>query len=77
LGARHIITLSRSGTDAKHVYDLLKEMRNIEVEVTVIKGDVTDPGIMREVQTLSGERPVRGIIQAATSSKVNYSTTTA
>ena len=72
LGARHIITISRSGTDAKDIDDLVKEMRNIAVDVSVIKGDVTDPDIIREVQALSGERLVRGIIQAATSSKVNY-----
>ncbi|KAK2827842.1 hypothetical protein FQN49_007286 [Arthroderma sp. PD_2] len=69
LGARNIVTVSRSGTDAKHVADFVKEMRAIEVQVTAVRGNVNSLDTMREIEDLTRGRPVRGIIQAATSSK--------
>ncbi|KAJ5752227.1 hypothetical protein N7520_009144 [Penicillium odoratum] len=68
LGGGHVITLSRSGGDTKKMNTLAEELRRLNVDLTTIKGDVADPDTMAKVQTASGNRPLRGIIHAATPS---------
>jgi emericellamide synthase (highly reducing iterative type I polyketide synthase) len=65
LGAKQIITLSRSGTDSQSMKELVEEMRVIGVSVVVFKGSVIDTVMVESIRDQTREFPIRGIIQGA------------
>jgi NAD(P)-dependent dehydrogenase (short-subunit alcohol dehydrogenase family) len=65
LGARRIITLSRSGSDSPSMRELVEEMHNAGVEITVHKGSVLDLATIESVKEQAGDWPIRGIVQGA------------
>ncbi|KAL4893541.1 hypothetical protein BDV59DRAFT_207648 [Aspergillus ambiguus] len=65
LGAKQIITLSRSGPDSQLMRELVEEMRVGGVNLVVCKGSVTDTVAIASIKEQSREFPIRGIIQGA------------
>lgn len=65
LGAKQIITLSRSGTDSQSMRELVEEMRVIGVSVVVFKGSVIDTVMIESIRDQTREIPIRGIVQGA------------
>ncbi|KFY43786.1 hypothetical protein V495_03781 [Pseudogymnoascus sp. VKM F-4514 (FW-929)] len=65
LGAKRIITLSRSGTDSQSMTDLVEEMHVIGVSVVVFKGSVIDTVMIESIRDQTREFPIRGIVQGA------------
>lgn len=65
LGAKRIITLSRSGTDSLSIRELVEEMRVVGVNVVVCKGSVMDIVTIESIREQAREFPIRGIIQGA------------
>ncbi|UNI18759.1 putative PKS/NRPS-like protein biosynthetic cluster [Purpureocillium takamizusanense] len=65
LGAKHIITLSRSGSDSQVMRELIEEMRAIGVTVNAWKGSVTDASIFDSIKEHAKAFPIRGVVQGA------------
>ncbi|KAJ6443698.1 efflux pump antibiotic resistance protein [Purpureocillium lavendulum] len=65
LGAKHIITLSRSGPDSLAMRELVEDMRTIGVTVDAWKGSVTDASVIDSIQQHAKEFPIRGVVQGA------------
>jgi hypothetical protein len=67
LGARSVITLSRSGLDSPKALSLVDEMKCRGVVLTVLKGDAADSeGLRSALNGIEGKvPPIRGVIQAA------------
>ncbi|KAJ5537068.1 KR domain-containing protein [Penicillium frequentans] len=65
LGAKHIITLSRSGPGSQAMRELVEEMRMVGVSVIVWKGSVTDPATIESIKDHAKEFPIRGVVQGA------------
>ncbi|KAL4961848.1 uncharacterized protein BDV14DRAFT_210828 [Aspergillus stella-maris] len=62
LGAKQIITLSRSGGDAPGIQELVNEMQQVGVELRIVKGNVCDRDAVERVKASTGERPIRGVV---------------
>ncbi|KAJ4287790.1 hypothetical protein N0V90_012494 [Kalmusia sp. IMI 367209] len=65
LGAKHIITLSRTGSANGEVTELIDELDARGVELVVTKGSVTDRGDLEALKKQTHGRPIRGIVQGA------------
>ncbi|PVI01286.1 polyketide synthase [Periconia macrospinosa] len=65
LGAKHLVTLSRSGSDSQWMRELTTEMSARGVEVVVHKGSVLDKQEIEAIKTHSRLHPIRGIVQGA------------
>ncbi|XP_044723853.1 KR domain-containing protein [Hirsutella rhossiliensis] len=65
LGAKHIITLSRSGPDSQAMRELVEEMRIAGVSVVVWKGSVTDSATIESIKDYAKGLPIRGVVQGA------------
>lgn len=65
LGAKHIITLSRSGGTSDSVLGLIQEMADRKIDLRVMKGSVVDLPTVEGILCTTKDHPVRGIIQAA------------
>ncbi|KID62105.1 polyketide synthase, partial [Metarhizium brunneum ARSEF 3297] len=65
LGAKHIFTLSRSGSDSPIMRELVEEMRLAGVCVVVFKGSVTDTVAIESIKEQAREFPIRGVVQGA------------
>lgn len=65
LGAKHIITLSRSGPDSQVMRQLVEEMRMVGVSVIVWKGSVTDTATIKSIKEHAKRFPIKGVVQGA------------
>jgi emericellamide synthase (highly reducing iterative type I polyketide synthase) len=65
LGAKRLVTLSRSGSDSATTREVIDEMAARGVEVTVHKGSVLDKTTIEAVREACKEHPIRGVIQGA------------
>ncbi|RDW56652.1 hypothetical protein BP6252_14065 [Coleophoma cylindrospora] len=65
VGARHIITMSRSGAGDDDTMAFLAECRSLGLEVTIQKGSVLNTKDILQTVKLAGNRPIRGVIQGA------------
>ena len=67
LGARSVITISRSGLDSPKALSLVDEMKSHGVVLTVLKCDAADSeGLRSALHGVEGKvPPIRGVIQAA------------
>jgi NAD(P)-dependent dehydrogenase (short-subunit alcohol dehydrogenase family) len=65
LGAKRLVTLSRSGSDSKSMREMIDEMSARGVEVIMHKGSVMDKATIEAVKEQCKEYPVRGVIQGA------------
>jgi len=65
LGAKHIATLSRSGADTSDNKDIVNEMLEIGVNLTIHQGSVAETEDILKVQKAAGKRLIRGIVQGA------------
>jgi NADPH:quinone reductase-like Zn-dependent oxidoreductase/SAM-dependent methyltransferase len=65
LGAKRIVTLSRTGSDSQSMTDLVDEMLAVGVEVVVCKGSVTDEATLVSIKQQANRFPIRGIVQGA------------
>ena len=65
-GARRFAFLSRSGADAKSAATLVKDIKAIGVNVSVIRGDATNAAdVERAVQSVPSQHPIAGAVHAA------------
>ncbi|KAI9164038.1 Reducing polyketide synthase DEP5 [Paramyrothecium foliicola] len=65
-GARRFTFLSRSGTDSKSAAKLVKDITDAGAIVQVVRGDATSrDDVVRAVQGVSPENPIKGVIHAA------------
>jgi NADPH:quinone reductase-like Zn-dependent oxidoreductase/malonyl CoA-acyl carrier protein transacylase/SAM-dependent methyltransferase len=65
LGAKHVITLSRSGSTNEEVSELIADLEVKGIELVVFKGSVTKQEDVEALGDHTRGRPIRGIIQAA------------
>jgi acyl transferase domain-containing protein/NADPH:quinone reductase-like Zn-dependent oxidoreductase len=65
LGAKRIVTLSRTGSDSQYMTDLVDEMLAVGVEVVVCRGSVTDQATLLSIKEQAKQFPIRGIVQGA------------
>lgn len=65
LGARHIMTLSRSGAEGSIKEAFVKEMRDAGVELTVHLGSVAKLEDIERLKYLTPEIPIRGLVHGA------------
>ena len=65
LGAKRLVTLSRSGLDGQTMREMIEEMASKGVDVIVYKGSVLDKALLETVKKECRENPVRGVIQGA------------
>ncbi|KAM3565547.1 hypothetical protein ARSEF4850_001360 [Beauveria asiatica] len=65
MGAKRIVTLSRSGAAAAGMAAFVKEMAMAGVQVMAVKGSVLDNSSLDEVKAAAGDMPIKGVIQAA------------
>ncbi|KAH8658350.1 polyketide synthase [Xylariales sp. PMI_506] len=65
LGAKRIVTISRTGLDSQSTKELVDEMAAKGVEVSVHKGSVLDKALLKALSEQYREHPVRGVIQGA------------
>jgi NAD(P)-dependent dehydrogenase (short-subunit alcohol dehydrogenase family) len=72
LGAKNIVTLSRSGSNSDSVRALMEEMRNVGVNLLVHKGSVSNVDDVHALKLLTSRNPIRGIIQAAMVLQVKF-----
>ncbi|KAK5994046.1 Squalestatin tetraketide synthase [Cladobotryum mycophilum] len=63
LGAKRIITLSRSGGDNPNMPGLIEEMEVLGVDLINVAGNVCDRQSMEDLKALSQKMPIRGVIQ--------------
>ncbi|KAI9730793.1 MAG: hypothetical protein M1818_008073 [Claussenomyces sp. TS43310] len=65
-GARRFTFLSRSGTDAPSAAKLVRDIEEDGAVVQVVRGDATSrDDVVRAVQGITSEHPVRGVVHAA------------
>jgi NAD(P)-dependent dehydrogenase (short-subunit alcohol dehydrogenase family) len=74
LGAKHIMTMSRSGATSQTAF--IEEMRNAGVNLCVHQGSIVDIENVRKAVTLAADRPIRGVVQGAMVLHVTSPTTT-
>ncbi|OAA47371.1 polyketide synthase [Beauveria brongniartii RCEF 3172] len=65
MGAKRIVTLSRSGAAAAGMAAFVKEMAMAGVQVMPVKGSVLDNSSLDEVKAAAGDMAIKGVIQAA------------
>lgn len=65
LGARHIMSLSRSGAEGSIKEAFVKEMRDAGVELTIHLGSVAKLEDIERLKYLTPEIPIRGVVQGA------------
>ncbi len=65
LGAKRLVTLSRSGPDSPTAREIIKEMTARGVEIIVHKGSVLDKATLEAVKESCKKLPIRGIVQGA------------
>ncbi|KAM3433240.1 hypothetical protein NHJ13734_006549 [Beauveria thailandica] len=65
MGAKRIVTLSRSGAAAAGMAAFVKEMAMAGVQVMAVKGSVLDNSSLDEIKAAAGDMPIKGVIQAA------------
>lgn len=65
LGAKRLVTISRSGLDNQASKEIVEEMASRGVELTVHKGSVLDKDSLRAVSERCKGHPIRGVIQSA------------
>jgi NAD(P)-dependent dehydrogenase (short-subunit alcohol dehydrogenase family) len=65
LGARRLVTISRSGSDSPTAREFIEEMSSRGVEVIVHKGSVLDKATVEAVSEDCREHPIKGVIQGA------------
>lgn len=71
IGAKQIITMSRSGAGDADTQALIKECKGAGVDVIVHKGSVLSVENILETVALAGQRRIRGVIQGAMVLKVS------
>lgn len=65
-GARKFCFLGRSGCDKPSAAELVNRLRDAGASVTVVRGDVSNEGQVREaVAACAAEGPIGGVVQAA------------
>lgn len=74
LGAKHIVTLSRSGVGGKETF--VKEMRGIGVNLIIHQGSVASVEDIQKLKSLTRNRPICGIVQGAMVLQVSLSRST-
>jgi NAD(P)-dependent dehydrogenase (short-subunit alcohol dehydrogenase family) len=65
LGAKHLVTLSRSGSDSPSMRELITEMSARGVEFVVHKGSTLNKQDIEAVKAHSRLHPIKGIVQGA------------
>ncbi|KAH6648947.1 polyketide synthase [Truncatella angustata] len=65
LGAKKLITISRSGLDGQTTKDMVEELSGRGVEVTVHKGSVLDKTFLESLKDRCRDHPIKGVIQGA------------
>ncbi len=65
LGAKRLITLSRSGVDGPTTREVIEEMSAKGVEIIVHKGSVLDKATVEAVKKSCEEYPIKGVVQGA------------
>ena len=66
-GAKHFAFLSRSGTDKPEAACLIKNLENAGASPQVFHADASNENAVRQiVLELNAQRPVRGVVHAAT-----------
>jgi hypothetical protein len=65
MGAKYIATLSRAGADNITKKTFVKEMKDIGVDLLIYHGSVVDIKDVRRLKELTGQHPIRGIVQGA------------
>ncbi|KAI0125370.1 KR domain-containing protein [Xylariales sp. AK1849] len=64
-GARHLVFLSRSGTDKPEAGSIAKELAQAGAKPKIIRCDVTDKkALVSAVEQISGQQPLKGVIHA-------------
>jgi len=66
LGAKRIITMSRSGDGSPRMKEFSEEVRRKGIDLEVVLGSVADLDVVERIKKVSGEKVVRGVIHAAT-----------
>jgi NAD(P)-dependent dehydrogenase (short-subunit alcohol dehydrogenase family) len=74
LGAKHIVTMSRSGSDNEKVKALQEELIGDGVDLLVYKGSVLETKDVEAIKDLTKNHPIRGIVQGAMVLQVRLST---
>ncbi|KAM3517070.1 hypothetical protein NHJ13051_009322 [Beauveria bassiana] len=64
LGAKRILTLSRSGSDAPGMATLIQEMSKSGVEVIAVRGSILESNAAQVAMAAAAEMPIKGVIQA-------------
>ncbi|KAG4428433.1 hypothetical protein IFR05_016086 [Cadophora sp. M221] len=66
-GARHLVTISRSGAESIQAKDLIEKLSNFGVSITAYACDVSDEASLKSaIATMSQNHPpIRGVIQSA------------
>lgn len=66
-GAKHIVTMSRTGLQSRTAQSMVKEMSSQHVTLTVLQCDVSDASsVAASLDSMINKIPaIRGIIQAA------------
>ena len=64
MGARSLTFLSRSGSDREDTQCFVSELKSRNVEVQVVKGDVSHLGDVKTAVAATS-KPIRGVVQAA------------
>lgn len=65
LGAKRLVTLSRSGSDGASTREVIEEMAARGVEVVVHKGSVLDKVTLEGMIEGCKQYPIRGVVQGA------------
>jgi acyl transferase domain-containing protein/NADPH:quinone reductase-like Zn-dependent oxidoreductase len=74
-GARRFTFLSRSGTDNKSAAKLVEDIEAAGAIVQVVRGDATSrDDVVRAVEGISPEYPIKGVVHAAMVLRVSYLT---
>lgn len=65
LGAKRLVTLSRSGSDSQTTREMIEEMSARGVEVIVHKGSVLDKATLEALNKQCKDYPIKGVVQGA------------
>lgn len=72
-GARRFVFLSRSGADAPSAANLIKDVEAAGAITQVVRGDATlREDVVRAVQSVSSDNPIRGVVHAAMVLRVSH-----
>lgn len=72
LGAKHIMTLSRTGTANNEMAEMVEEMKHRDVELIVCTGSVSNAEDLEILKAQTKNRPIRGIVQGAMVLQVRF-----